>query len=140
MILQPNAAARRQHYDFDALLGHLRASIGAPIVDAALAAGPDAPLSNEPAPVAVMPVWSFEPEGDDPADQDVLLGSGRLWGTDVLIEALRVESEERPAPVPAARCRFERWLKAAGGGRDRTVVRLPGRDGCYVLFAAAAPA
>jgi hypothetical protein len=140
LILRPNAAARRQHYDFDALLGHLRASVGAPVVEAALAADPDAPLSREPAPVAVMPVWAFEPEGDDPEDQDVLLSSGRLWGTDVLIEALRVESEESPAPVPTVRSRFERWLEAGGGGRDRAVVRLPGRDGCYVLFAAAAPA
>ena len=140
LILQPSAAARRQHYDFDALLGHLRSSIGAPFVDAALAAGPDAPLSDEPAPVAVMPIWSFKPAGDGPADRDVLLSSGRLWGTDVLIEALRVESEERPAPVPTVRSRFERWLEAGGGGRDRAVVRLPGRDGCYVLFAAAAPA
>ena len=138
LILRPNAAARQQHYDFDALLGHLRASVGARFVDAALA-GPDAPVSGEPGPVAVMPVWSFGPEGADPADQDVVLSSGRLWGTDVLIEALRVESEERPAPVPTVRSRFERWLDAAGGARHRAVVRLPGRDGCYVLFAAAAP-
>ncbi len=40
LILQPNPAARRQHYDFDALLGHLGASVGAPMVDAALAAWP----------------------------------------------------------------------------------------------------
>jgi hypothetical protein len=33
----------------------------------------------------------------------VLLSSGRLWGTDVLIEALRVEIEEHPAPVPTVR-------------------------------------
>jgi hypothetical protein len=46
-----------------------------------------------------MPVWAFEPEGDDSGDQDVLLNSGRLWGTDVLIEALRVESEQQPSPV-----------------------------------------
>jgi hypothetical protein len=139
LILRPNVVARPKCHDFDTLLAHLRASIGAHIVDAALAAGRDAPLSGEPAPAAVMPVWAFAPEGDDSGDQDVLLSSGRLWGTDLLIEALRVESEQQPAPVPAVRSRFDRWIEAEGGGRDRAVVRPPGRDGCYVLFAAAAP-
>ena len=78
-----------------------------------------------------MPVWAFEPEGDDSGDQDVLLNSGRLWGTDVLIEALRVESEQQPSPVTTVRSRFDRWIKAEGGARERAVVRLPGRDGCY---------
>jgi hypothetical protein len=61
LILQPNVAVRPKCHDFDTLPAHLRASIGAPIVDAALAVGTDAPFSGEPAPVAVMPVWAFAP-------------------------------------------------------------------------------
>jgi hypothetical protein len=95
--------------------------------------------SGEPAPVAVMPVWAFAPEGDDSDDQDVLLSSGWLWGADVLIEALRMESEQQPAPTPTVRSRFDRWIKSEGGARNRAVIRLPDRDGCYVLFAAAVP-
>ena len=34
----------------------------------------------------------------------------------------------------------DRWADAAGQGEKLKTVRLPGRDGCYVLFAAAAPA
>jgi hypothetical protein len=36
--------------------------------------------------------------------------------------------------------RFRRWADAAGGGRTLATMRLPGRDGAYVVFAAAAPA
>jgi hypothetical protein len=35
LILQPNVSARQECHDFDALLAHLRASVDAPIVDAA---------------------------------------------------------------------------------------------------------
>ncbi len=45
---------------------HLRAAVGDHIVDAALAADPARPASREPAPAAVLPVWPFEAEGDDP--------------------------------------------------------------------------
>jgi hypothetical protein len=59
-------------------------------------------------------------------------------GADVLIEALRVEGDDNPVPVPAVRDRFLRWADAAGGRRNLTTVRPPGREGSYVLFAAAA--
>jgi hypothetical protein len=70
----------------------------------------------------------------------VLLSSARLWGTDLLVEAMHVEGDDDPAPVPSVRDRFARWADAAGKGRELSTVRLPGRNGCYVLFAAAAPA
>jgi hypothetical protein len=69
---------------------------------------------------------------------DVLVSSGTLWGTDILFEALRVADDDNPEPVPAVRDRFMRWAHAAGGGRSLTTTRLPGYDGSYVLFAAAA--
>jgi hypothetical protein len=82
-----------------------------------------------------MPVWAFEPEGET---EDVLLSSGMLWGADLLIEALRVEGDDNPVPVPAVRDRFLRWAEAAGGRRNLTTVRPPGCEGSYVLFASAA--
>jgi hypothetical protein len=36
------------------------------------------------------------------------------------------------------RSRFDRWIKANGGGRDRAVVRLPGQGARYVPIAASA--
>jgi hypothetical protein len=74
-----------------------------------------------------MPVWAFEPEkgGSD----DVLLSSARLWGADLLVEALRVEGDDDPAPVPSVQDRFARWANAAGQRRELSTVRLPGRDG-----------
>ena len=95
------------------------------------APGPD------PEPAAVMPVWAFEPED---GSGDVLLSSAKLWGADLLVEALRVEDDDDPTPVPAVRERFRRWADAAGGGRALSTTRLPGREGSYVIFAAAAPA
>ena len=65
------------------------------------------------------------------------LASARLWGADLLVEALRVEGEDHPEPVSSVRDRFARWADAAGKGRELSTVRLPGRA---VLFAAAAPA
>ncbi|HLB98015.1 MAG TPA: hypothetical protein VJK90_10155, partial [Acetobacteraceae bacterium] len=51
---------------------HLRATIGSPIADAALAAAERSIPASDPAPAAVMPVWPFEP---DPGNGDVLLSS-----------------------------------------------------------------
>ena len=84
-----------------------------------------------------MQVWAFEPEAGNP---DVLLSSARLWGADLLVEALRVAGDDDPTPVPSVRTRFARWAEAAGAGRALSPVRLPGRDGSYVVFAASAPA
>ena len=83
-----------------------------------------------------MPVWPFEPEG---GSGDVMLSSATLWGVDLLVEALRVEDDDDPTPVPAVRDRFRRWADAAGHGGKLKTTRLPGRSGCYLLFAAAAP-
>ena len=83
-----------------------------------------------------MPVWSFEPED---GSGDVLLSSVRLWGTDLLVEALRVEDDDDPTPVPTVRDRFRRWADAAGKGERLKTVRMLDHDACYVVFAAAAP-
>jgi hypothetical protein len=122
---------------FGDVVDHLRAFVGAHIVKAALAAGGPAVPGLEPEPVAVMPVWAFQPEG---GNEDALLSSTRLWNCDVLVEALRVEDDDDPVPARTVRHRFDRWADAAGQGERLKAVRLPGRDGSYVLFAAAAPA
>ena len=114
----------------------MRHAVGAHFVDAALSAGGRPGPGSDPDPVAAMSVWPFEPEC---RGSDVLLSSARLWGTDLLVEALRVEGEGEGAPVPAVRARYDRWLAAAGSGRPVRPVRLPGRPGSYALFAAAAP-
>jgi len=124
-------------YGFGDAVDHLRASVGATIVDAALVARDNFVPGGDPPPTAVMPVWAFEPDG---GSGDVLISSARLWGADLLVEALRVEGDDDPTPVPSVRDRFARWADAAGKGRELSSVRLPGRAGCYVLFAAAAPA
>jgi hypothetical protein len=53
---------------------------------------------------------------------------------------LRVEDDDHPEPIATVRERFRRWADTAGGGRALATTRLPGRDGAYVVFAAAAPA
>jgi len=63
-----------------------------------------------------------------------------LWGTDLPVEALRVEDDDDPTPVPSVRERFRRWADAQGKGERLKATRMLGHDGCYVLFAAAAPA
>ena len=83
-----------------------------------------------------MPVWPFEPEG---RSGDAMLSSARLWGVDLLVEALHVEDDDDPTPVPSVRDRFRRWAITAGHGGKLKTARLPGRDGCYVLFATGAP-
>jgi hypothetical protein len=122
---------------FADVAAHLRATIGSPIADLALAATARSVPAVDPAPAAVMPVWPFEP---DPGNEDVLLSSARLWGVDLLVEALRVEDDDDPTPVPSVRDRFRCWADAAGHGGKLKTTRLPGRDGCYVVFAAAAAA
>jgi hypothetical protein len=122
-------------YGFADVADHLRATIGSPIADLALAATARSVPAIDPAPAAVMPVWPFEPEGGD-----ALLSSARLWGVDLLVEALRVEDDDDPTPVPAVRDRFRRWTDASGHGGRLKTPRLPGRGGCFVVFAAAAPA
>jgi len=116
---------------------HLRATVGAPIADAALAAAERSVPAGDPAPATLVPVWPFEPEG---GSGDALLSSARLWGVDLLVEALRVEGDDDPTPVPSVRDRFRRWADAAGQGGRLKATRLPGRGGCFVVFAAAAPA
>jgi hypothetical protein len=124
-------------YGFADVADHLRATVGSPIADAALAATARCVPTIEPAPAAVMPVWPFEPEG---GGGDALLSSARLWGVDLLVEALRVEDDDDSTPVPSVRDRFRRWANAAGHGGRLKTTRLPGRGGCFVVFAAAAPA
>jgi hypothetical protein len=125
------------NYGFGDAVDYLRSSIGAHIVEAALAAGGPAVPGREPEPIAVVPVWAFEPES---SSNDVLLSSARLWGTDLLVEALRVEDDDNPVPLASVRQRFEHWADAAGSTRTLKTVRLPRRDGSYVIFAAVAPA
>ena len=124
-------------YGFADAVDHLRASIGATIVDAALAARDTFVSGSDPPPAAVMIVWAFEPE--DGSD-DVLINSAMVWGTDLLAEALRIAGDDDPVPVSSVRERFARWADASGASGELSTVRLPGRDGRYVLFAAAAPA
>ncbi len=133
---QDQALARMGAND---VVEHLRATVGDQIVEAALGADPDRLAGDAPAPSAVLPIWPFEAEGNDPADRDVLLASGRLWGADVLLEALRVEDPDSPEPVREVRSRFDRWTKAAGGSRLRAVIHPPGEKGCYFLVGIAAP-
>jgi hypothetical protein len=90
---------------------------------------------DKPTPAVLMPVWAFDPEGKSDI---VLVSSGTLCGTDIQFEALRVEDDDNPEPVPAVRDRFTRWGDAAGGRRRLTTTRLPGYDGSYVMFASAA--
>ena len=124
-------------YGFADLADHIRSTIGPPFADMALAAAERSVPSSDPAPIAVMPVWPFEPEG---GNGDVLLSSARLWNVGLLVEALRVEGDDDPTPVLSVRDRFRRWAEAAGQGEKLKPTRLHGRHGCYVLFAAAAPA
>jgi hypothetical protein len=70
--------------------------------------------------------------------EDVLLSSATRWNVNLLVEALRVEDDDDP--VPAVREHFHRWVAAADSGTTLATSRLPGRDGSYVIFAAAAPA
>jgi hypothetical protein len=131
-ILSPSIEPVAPGCGFLDVIDHLRVAVGSQIVDLALAT--DSP-SEKPAPAVLVPVWAFEPEG---GSDDVLLSSGTIWGADLLFEALRVADDDDPEPVPSVRDRFRRWARAAGGGRTLTTTRLPGRDGSYVLFAAAA--
>lgn len=88
-------------------------------------------------PNALMPLWPFEPCGDS---NDLLVTTAQLWGCDLHVEALRVESDEEPRPVPSVAARFAAWRHAAPGHGGLATVRLPGREGRYVLFASSHPA
>ena len=137
LILAPSLEPARPAYGFGDVVGHLEASFGAHILQAALPSEAGfVPGSDQP-PVAVMPVWAFEPEA---GSEDVLLSSARLWGADLLLEALRLDGEEDAQPVAAVRQRFERWAAAAGGRAEVAPVRLPGRSGSYAVFASPASA
>jgi hypothetical protein len=124
-------------YGFADVVAHLRASLGVPFAEAALAAAERTAPALEPPPAALMPVWSFEP---DAGSEDALLSSALLWGSNLLVEALRVAGDDDPTSVASVRERFDRWAGAARAGRRLATVRLPGREGSYVLFASAARA
>ncbi len=124
---------------YDALLARLQASVGDLAFQAALGAEPQEPIGEQPAPCAVMPIWQLQPEGDDAKDRDVLLGSGRLWCTDLLIEALRVEGPDEAVPVSTVRPRLERWARGAGGGLMRSPCQPHGEDGWYAIMAISSP-
>src|SRR5271166_2326065 len=89
-ILEASFEPALPGYGFADVADHLLATIGSPIADAALAATARSVPAIDPAPAAVMPVWPFEPEG---GGGDALLSSARLWGVDLLVEALRVEDD-----------------------------------------------
>jgi hypothetical protein len=131
-VLSPSVEPVVPDFGFRDVIEHLRAAVGTQIVELALAT---VSPSEKPAPAALMAVWAFKPES---RSDDVLLSAGTLWGVDLLFEALRVEGDDNPEPVPAVRDRFRRWARAAGDGRVLTTSRLPGRDASYVLFASAA--
>jgi hypothetical protein len=136
-ILRASLEPALPGYGFADVIDHIRATIGAPIADAAIAAAERSAPAAEPAPAALMPVWAFESDG---GTEDVLLSSAKLWNVNLLVEALRVEDDDDPVPVASVRERFGRWVAAAGTDAALATSRLPGRDGCYVIFAAAAPA
>jgi len=138
-VLVPRHHQGARVHTYDALLAALQASVGELAFQAALGAEPREPMGEQAAPCAVMPVWQLEPEGDDAEDRDVLLGSGRLWGTDLLIEALRVEGPDEPLPITAVRPRLDRWVRAAGGGLLRSCCQPPGESGWYAVAAIASP-
>lgn len=136
LILPPTFTSAPGSFGLQKAVELVRQAVGEHFVDAALSAGGRPGPGSDPDPIAAMPVWAFESER---CGSDVMLSSARLWGTDLLLEALRVEGEDDAAPVPAVRARYDRWLAAAGSGRLVRPVRLPRRPGSYALFAAAAP-
>lgn len=90
---------------------YLRQTVGELIVDAVIAAGPNAVVPNKVPAATVMPVWPFEP--DPGGDDTLLVSSARLYGTDLLLEARRVEAATTSAMT----------------------VPIPGQDGEYLVFA-----
>jgi hypothetical protein len=92
-----------------------------------------APPSARPSPT---PRWR-RPSARFPAST---LRPPRLWGSDLFVEAPRVEDDDAPVPAEPVRERFGRWVAGAGIGPRLKTTRLPGRDGSYVIFAAGAPA
>ena len=97
-ILAPSFEPAMPGYGFADIVAHLRASLGAPFADAALAAAERTAPDREPPPAALMPAWSFEPDG---GSEDALLSSATLWNSHLLVEALRVAADDDPTPVPS---------------------------------------
>jgi hypothetical protein len=69
----------------------------------------------------------------------VLLSLASLWNCNLPLEALRVEDDDDPTPAASVKERFDRWARGAAAVGRLATVRLPGRDGSFVLFAAPAP-
>ena len=68
----------------------------------------------------------------------MLLSAAKLWGVDILVEALRVEDDDDPTPVLSVRDRFRRRADAAGHRGKLKTTRLRGHEGCFLVFAAGA--
>jgi hypothetical protein len=141
LILRASFDPALPGYGFGDVVYHLRASIGAHVVDAAMAARDRFVPGSDPEPAAVMPVWGFEPEG---GSEDVLVSSARLWGADLLVEALRVMGDDDPTPVPSVRGRFRslvgrgrRWPGAVDGAAagSRRMLRAFRRCGARLSVA-----
>ena len=137
LILTPSLEPAVSSYGFGDLVGHLERLFGAQILRAALPPRGGFVMGSDPPPAAVMPVWAFEPEA---GSEDVLLSSARLWGADLLLEALRLDGEEDAQPVAAVRKRFTGWAAAAGRRAGVAPMKLPGRSGSYAVFASPASA
>lgn len=125
----PSATVR-----FEGVIAQLSDWLAPHVVDAVAATFGQARSPAPAAPTAIMPLWAFASDG---GNDDVLVTTARLWGCDLHVEALRVESDEEPSPVPSVANRFARWRAAAPGAGDLATVRVPGRDGRYVIFASA---
>lgn len=137
LILCANLAHAESSSMFEDAIALLQTSVGSSSVSSGRAARYPFVVSSNPPPIALMMVWPFEPEG---YSDDVLVTSAQLWGLDLFVEALRVENDENPVPVPSVRERYGRWAAAAAESmRLARATRLPGRQGSYALFAAAAP-
>ncbi len=91
-------------YGFGDVIDHLCATIGAHRRRRA-GGGRARRARNRAPPTAVMPGWALEPEN---GGGDVLLSSANLWGTNLLVEVLRIEDDDDPTPVPSVRDRFRR--------------------------------
>ena len=136
LVLRPCLSPGLPGWTFAEVVAHLRWAVGGHLIDAFLAGTNRLEPGAEPA--AVAPVWPFDREG---VNDDIMVSSARLWGVDLLVEALRVRDENDPVPVPSVAGRFALWAAAAEGGSGRLrTTRLPGHCGNYVVFAAAAQA
>lgn len=101
MVLRPNLHPALPRQSFIDVPAHSRRAEGIQLIDALLAGNNRLIPCVEP--VAVGPVWPFEREGKS---DDVMLGSARLWGVDMLVEALLVKDDNDPVPVPSVSVRY----------------------------------